>query len=114
MKTIEATKKRLQEIYATPTRDLSKRDNSKLSKEAKELELVKKYLETSPRKEFVNSELVRLQKEVEILNAGYGDWLDGNSKAKESKNPKSMFQRELGITDRNRQIKALKFILKTK
>ena len=113
MKTLEQIQKSIDEISnkVKSSVELPKKDRNKMSKDLKRLIEAKYYLEHEPRPCFVKGELKRLKRSVRILEEGFGEWLNNTPKAKELQNPKSKYRKEVNITDMNRQIKMLNFLL---
>jgi hypothetical protein len=112
MKKLENVQQRLDVIYKVNVETLSKKEEAALRREVTKLELTKKYLETDPSEEFIQNEIYDNEREIAILENGYGKWLESTPQVKNLKNPKSKFNNELGITNKNKQITLLKFILK--
>lgn len=85
MKTLKNVNKRIDEILKVDTDKIGKSDKGKLKREIKLLKKVEMYLETSPSKTFVKSEIERLKRLVKIRQQGYGNWLDATPGVKELK-----------------------------
>lgn len=112
MKTLDWTLRRINEIIKEGENpNLVKKDANKLRKEIQQLQMVKMYLEHEPRREFIDSEILRLAKLIPTLNDGYREWLNNNPKANLLKNPKSKYEKEVKLPTMRKQLKALKFIL---
>lgn len=113
MKTLEQIQKSIDEI-STKVKwsvELTNKDRNKMIKDLKRLIEAKYYLEHNPKESFIKSELNRLTRAVKILEKGFREWLNNSPKAKELQNPKSKYRKEVNITDMNRQIKMLNFLL---
>lgn len=88
------------------------KEQKRLSKELKLLTWVKILLETNPSEGYIDSELKRLIRFVNSKQDQYEAWCSGNKGIDYEKSP-AMFRKEVGITEADRQIKMLRFILET-
>lgn len=117
MKTIDQLKRRRSEIEGMSreqVKALSKRETSKLEKEMTNLIYCIQYLETSPRQEFVESELIRVEKEIARIATDeyYKQWINGNKDRHASlKDPRKAYENEMELPKLKQQLKTLKFIL---
>lgn len=69
-----------------------------------------RYIESEPRYEFVEKELTTMNKRVDAIDAGYGNWLSCQPDGK-YKNMLSGYRKEMGRASAITQIKTLKYIL---
>lgn len=87
-------------------------EQKRLSKELKLLTWVKILLETNPSEGYIDSELKRLIRFVKSKQDQYEYWCSGHKDLDYNKAP-AIFKKEVGITEANRQIKMLRYILET-
>jgi len=95
--------------YKKESRFMSKRIIAKNERRYEFLMQCKRYIETNPKKEFVESEISRLENDIVILDSRYNTWRATN--AVKVKNPVKFYQKLFGYAKIREQIKTLKFIL---
>lgn len=69
------------------------------------------YLETSPNKEFVNHQLETVSKKIDAAKARFTEWLQNTPEAKKVKNPRALYDSEMGLKELRLQLKTLKYLL---
>lgn len=108
MKTLRQAKTMLENILNFPP--LDKKNRKKAEREAAILSIVVKYLETSPRKEFVRSELQRVSGIIEKIDSGFNLWMESYIPI-DGRKPIDIYRKECDRSRYVRQKKMLKFIL---
>jgi D-Tyr-tRNAtyr deacylase len=69
------------------------------------------YLETGPKKEFVESEKEKLKKRIENIKNGYRVWVDSRPNDGK-KNLESLYKREMGLKVLTDQLRMINIILR--
>lgn len=69
------------------------------------------YLESSPREDFIKTEIERLNRIIDSLETSYAAWVVPKEFINDPTKARSEFRREMGITKMKTQIKALRFLL---
>lgn len=87
-------------------------EQKRLAKELKLLTWVKMLLETNPSEGYIDGELKRLLRFVKSKQDQYDYWCSSHKDLDYDKAP-AIFRKEVGITEANRQIKMLRYILET-
>ena len=117
MKTINDINKKMAEAHKLLV-ESSKIDTKKaknickrLNKQLRFLKLIKTYLESNPRPEFVQSELETITMRIGRIDEGYLVWAAGRA-ITSYKDPKKAYTNEMGLPQLKEQMKTLKYILK--
>jgi len=114
MKTLKQLQDRRVQIEKMNYKELSNKEIRKLEKELSNLIYCIQYLETSPRQEFIESEIIRVEKRIETVESDqyYAQWINANKDKHDSlKDPRKSFENEFDLTTLKKQLKTLKFIL---
>lgn len=97
------------------SKNLKEISDVKFKKEKKRIDFLKyiqRYLETSPSEVFLDSEKVRLCGLIKAKQARYNVWkADLAPKNVDPKKYKSIFNKEVGITMFNKQLKTINYLL---
>jgi len=109
MRTIESIDAQIKEIRKIVFD--TQKTTPKQKKEVEYLLQVKSYLETKPSEDFINSEIVRLEKLIKKRSSTeyFNMWCIGDRA--QLKNPKKSFEDEMDIPHFELQLKTLRFIL---
>ena len=83
----------------------------KMNKQIIWLKHIKRYLESNPRPEFVQSELETIIMRIGRIDEGYLIWAAGRA-ITSYKDPKKAYTNEMGLPTLKEQMKTLKYILK--
>jgi predicted transcriptional regulator len=113
------TKEKIQEEINQLTDEVVKKQQenpeksySRMFKKIEQLRFVKKYAETNPSPEFLNSEVERIEKIIDSKNAQFNDWVEnllpGSVREKEYR---TVFNREVGINKLKEQLRTINFLI---
>lgn len=69
------------------------------------------YLETNPAESFIISERDRIKKRIDMIKDQYPDWLKNCADVNNLKNPKSAYEKEMGLPALRFQLKNLEYLL---
>ena len=108
-KMIDENNHRLRFYFA----EMKKAERKRMVKNTETLLVLKRYLETKPKQEFVEKEKARIKKIIASKQSQFHDWktnvLEDNTISIAKKN--RLFCKETGITQLRKQLKNLNFLL---
>lgn len=121
MKTIKELEKEIKDCFTECKKLKKSLEEHKYKKEVKRLDLLKmckRYLETSPRQDFVVGEKQRITKLIESYEDKnrYDYWLKNDYPhimEKVAGKPEQVYKKETGILDLKKNLKTLEYILST-
>lgn len=85
------------------------RKDSRLKKQCEFYRVVKSCLEHNPTQEFIKKEIDRISNRLQAIDREFKYWHDTHP-ATGVLNPKTVYERELGVPDLKQQLRALQFI----
>ena len=88
-----------------------KKELKRVKSTINKLRPIKLYLETNPSEEGLIKELERLNKKGDDIDDRFEEWFLNTPQAKRMSNPKKVFYDTTGISEINKKIATLKFIL---
>lgn len=114
MKQIDDIKKEMNSIIIEYRNTLKIGENvakiKRLDKQFSFLKQMLKYLETSPREDFLIESKESINKKLVSIDNGYEQWKIYNEK--KYKNPKKQYQKECGVSELKNKLKTLNYLLK--
>jgi len=82
----------------------------RLNKRIKQLKIIKLYLESNPRPEFIRNERDTVLRHIASIDSGYVLWAAGRVLTA-YKDPKKAYTNDMGLPALKEQLKTLKYIL---
>lgn len=83
-----------------------------ISKKNEELTSINRYLESNPKEDFLKTEKDKIQKIIDSKKSQFGYWTENVCPQDVHQGKRrALFNKEVGITDLNKRLKALNFIL---
>ncbi len=110
MKTVKEIDEMIDNAVRSIKKDSTKQEVDSVKKELVFLRQCKRYLETGPRQEFVESQRNEVQRKIDLIPSHFEDWKTGKVLTK-YKNPYNSFCVEMNISGLNAQLKTLNFLL---
>jgi len=89
-------------------------DGPRMRKAEKVLNLhrqYKRYSETFPSQKFIEKELIRLQKKINLISDHYPAWLKNNQLLVDCKKTRQLYDTEMGVNKIKSQIKSMEHLL---
>lgn len=112
IKEVSGEIKNLRKYALKSKSDGDEKESKKAIREVNFLKNVLWYLETSPREEFLKSELIKLTKRVDNINEHYANWLKNDKPPSVlPEKAKSFYAKEMGVPLLKSQIKTITYIL---
>lgn len=87
----------------------NQRRRSRLKNEIATLKKVKTYLLSGPREEYLKKEKEMIEKRIDNISGSYLTWAQWN--ATKHKNPRAVFEKEMGLPRMKAQLEQVKMIL---
>ncbi len=69
------------------------------------------YLQAGAQEKFLKKDLEVLETRLDVIDKGFGKWLNCNKEYDQLKNPQAKYNSEMGTRKIKRQIEALKYLL---
>lgn len=110
MKTAEQVKEEIDSAIKSIKRDSTEAEIKAVKKDLVFLRMIKMYLDTNPREEFVKAQKDELQRRIDLLPTHYEGWQTGKVLTK-YKDPYRSYCAEMGLAGMKQKIKTLDFIL---
>lgn len=113
MRTLKDLRDRKLIIEKTNYKELANKEVRKPEKELTNLIYCIQYLETNLRSEFIESEIIRVEKRIETVESDqyYAQWINANKDKHDSlKDPRKSFENEFDLSILKKQLKTLIFI----
>lgn len=88
----------------------AEKELKKARKELDQLTYYKRYLESSPNEQFLKGQLFRLNSQIASLKANFEKWQGPKDKDPVKEWP-AIFNKEVGMSKMQNQVKAIKFLL---
>jgi hypothetical protein len=109
MKTVKELSDQINSLSRSVNKETSESEAKKIKREVAFLRTCRLYMESSPRKEFIESEIKEVERKLKILPSHYSSWQIGKVLSS-YKNPYNSFLNEMGFSHLKDQLKTLKFI----
>lgn len=110
MKTANEIKKEIESLRKSITRDTGKQELASIKRDLEFNKQILLYLETEPRKEYIESEILRLTVLMDHIKTGFDSWKECRILTNVS-NPYSKYLAEMNFGYYKKQCETLKFIV---
>jgi len=111
MKTIDQLKKIIAETKEDCKKNATEKTLKKFSEQIRHLEKIVLFLKTEPKEDVLKKQVARLSSEIEILEKRYENWLRLNLEMYKRKDSKTIFNKEMRITEKKKEVETLEFII---
>lgn len=110
MKTASDVIQELDSLVRSINRDSSEKEIKSAQGRAVFLRMCLRYLETSPRECYIQSELGNIKRRIELLPTHFSGWQTGKVLTR-YKDPYASYCSEMGLSDMKAQVKTLEYLL---
>ena len=110
MKTVESVTQEINDALKSITKDSGKAEVDAVKRDVAFLRQCKRYLESSPRKEFIEAQKVEIERRIELIPSHYKEWQFGKVLTK-YKDPYRAYQTEMNYSGLKAQLKTLNYLL---
>lgn len=110
MKTVQQIEEEITEIIRSIKKDSKEAEVKKAERDVIFLRQCKRYIETSPREEFIKSQREEIQRRIDLIPTHFEAWKTGRALSK-YKDPYKAYCTEMKLSDMKAQIKTLDYLL---
>ena len=110
MKTVESVTQEINDTLKSITKDSGKAEVDAVKRDVAFLRQCKRYLESSPRKEFIEAQKAEIERRIELIPTHYEAWKFGKVLTKYN-DPYKAYQTEMNYSGLKTQLKTLDYLL---
>jgi len=111
MKTIEKVESEKRDLINQLPDAKNDRATNKILNRIDFLKTIILYLETNPKEEFLQSEKLKLEKQIDNIDANFNAWILSDSSRKHLEKPLKTFHKEMKIEDVKKRLKTINYLL---
>ena len=110
MKTVESVTQEINEALKSITKDSGKTEVDAVKRDVVFLRQCKRYLESSPRKEFIESQKAEIERRISLIPTHFEAWKTGRVLSKYN-DPYKSYCTEMNLSGLKSQLKTLDYLL---